>query len=369
MKEYFRNHLVNLIVSGGLVLLALICQLACVLITSEPSSQNLSARWGAGDKYAQLSAFFSDNANMTSEQLATVEASIHTALNEASVTPEAHERVMISAYSTIDQTLVSSEKARGESVRLVAVSGDFFLFHPYELVSGSYFADFNDENHDGLVIDTLVAWKLFGGMDCAGMTVDIGGRAYIVRGVIRADEERFSDTVGEGDATIFVSYDAYKTILGKDATPTIDSYELLIKNPVPGFAYDTLKTALGEDDSNYGLVDNTMRYRLGSRLSRLGGFFTQTMNNKLIVYPYWENRARGYDQIATMFTILQILLIIYPLFCLICLIIKLCQQRKIIKAKIDELIYNARKSYRAKQAKKWLEKEAKKEKIDENSTT
>lgn len=364
MTDYLRKHLVNYIVAGALFLMFWICQIACTVICMEPDSQTLSSRWGAGDGYSQLSVFFSKNANETTDSIAARENTIHKTLDESSVFANGSERLMLSAYSTIDTVSISSEKSRGESARLVAVGGDFFKFHPYELVSGNYFDDYNDENGDGLIIDTLVAWKLFGGMDCAGLTVDVGDRVYVVRGVVRADDERFSETVGEGEATVFMSFDAYKKLQGENV-PVIQNYEILLKNPIAGFAEDTVITALGggdnatdEWDKEFEYVNNTTRYRWGSRVVRLGSFFTQTMNTKLISYPYWENRARGYEQIGTMFTLLQLMLLVYPAFCLICLIVKLIRERHVvgsfIKEKRDILI----KKYHAKQTERWLRKNA-----------
>ncbi len=367
MKQYFKKHLVNCIVAGSLILVFVICQIACTLICMEPDSQTLSSRWGAKDGYNQFSVFLSKNAGETTDSIRGRENTIHKILEESSVFAKGSERLMLSAYSTIDTVSISSEKARGENARLIAVGGDFFKFHPYELVSGSYFDDYNDENGDGLIIDTLVAWRLFGGMDCSGLTVDIGGRAYIVRGVVRADEERFSEIVGEGEATVFMSFEAYKKLQGENV-PGIQNYEILLRNPIEGFAEDTVKTAFGggenaaaDWDKDLEFVNNTTRYRFGSRVARLGNFFTQTMNTKLITYPYWENRARGYEQIGEMFAIGQLMLLIYPAFCLICLIIKLILMRRVvidfIREKRDLLI----RKYRAKQAERWLKKEKQKE--------
>lgn len=372
MKQYVKKHLVNFIVAGALVVLIVACQIACTVICSEPDSQTLSTRWGATDGYNQLSVFFSEKAGVTTDSLSSNERSIHLALDEASVLPNGNERLMISAYSTIDTVSISSEMARGESVRLVAVSGDFFKFHPYELISGSYFDDFNDENGDGLIIDSLVAWRLFGGMDCAGLTVDVAGRAYPIRGVVRADDERFSETVGEGEATVFMSFEAYKRLQGENV-PNIQNYEILLKNPIANFAENTVKTAFGGGDNaaenwdkDLEIVNNTTRYRFGNRVMRLGGFFTQTMNTKLISYPYWENRARGYEQIGEMLTLIQLMLLVYPVFCLICLIIKLVSERHTVARFVKEKKESLVKKYHAMQAERWLRKNA--PTIEENTS-
>ena len=124
-------------------------------------------------------------------------------------------------------------------------------------MSGSYF-DGEDLNKDGVVIDENVAWQLFGSNNVAGMYVEINGVQYPVRGVVKSDKGYFSDAADEEAATVYVSYeileggsgsstggmdsaaastpaagttDSKGGSYGQAAGTTLDSYELLIKNP------------------------------------------------------------------------------------------------------------------------------------------
>lgn len=36
------------------------------------------------------------------------------------------------------------------------------------------------------------------------------------------------------------------------------------------------------------------------------------MNGKAIIYPYWENLARGYEDIIALLTVFMLLLLLYP---------------------------------------------------------
>jgi hypothetical protein len=36
------------------------------------------------------------------------------------------------------------------------------------------------------------------------------------------------------------------------------------------------------------------------------------MNGKAIIYPYWENEARGYEDIIALITVFMILFLLYP---------------------------------------------------------
>ena len=36
------------------------------------------------------------------------------------------------------------------------------------------------------------------------------------------------------------------------------------------------------------------------------------MNTKAIIYPYWENRARGYEDVLALLLVVEIICLIYP---------------------------------------------------------
>ena len=165
-------------------------------------------------------------------------------------------------------------------------------------MSGSYF-DGEDLNKDGVVIDENVAWQLFGSNNVAGMYVEINGVQYPVRGVVKSDKGYFSDAADEEAATVYVSYeilegrsdsstggmdsaaastpaagttDSKGGSYGQSAGTTLDSYELLIKNPVQKFGFNALKEALGLDKSSYEIVENSSRFGLMNRFTVLRNF-------------------------------------------------------------------------------------------------
>ena len=57
----------------------------------------------------------------------------------------------------------------------------FFLFHPFDLISGSFF-DSNYVMDDLIIIDKEVAWNLFGSTDVVGQVVNVGSRPHVVCG-------------------------------------------------------------------------------------------------------------------------------------------------------------------------------------------
>ena len=170
------------------------------------STQQLAKRWSKEEEYIQMACYFTEDANFSSEQIVAVEQSLVTAMEEASIsgTKENGGRNWIDAYATQGRLVIGSSRSSID-VRAFGVGGDFFQFHPLQLLDGSYF-DASDENGDGVIIDEVVAWQLFGSNNVAGMEVEINGAFYPVRGVVRSDSGIFSEAVQESVATVYVSY-------------------------------------------------------------------------------------------------------------------------------------------------------------------
>ena len=69
-------------------------------------------------------------------------------------------------------------------------------------------------------------------------------------------------------------------------------------------------------------MENTSRFSLFNELKVLAAFGTRSMNGKAIIYPYWENIARGYEDIIALFVLFMLLLVLYPLIlCIVCFIL------------------------------------------------
>lgn len=309
--------------------------LACMErgITGTLSTQELASRWSKEETFAQLACYFTEEAYFSEDQIISVERSMVTAMEEAAITStnENGGRNWIDAYSTQGQLTIASSRA-SLSVRAFGVGGDFFQFHPLTLLDGNYF-DGTDANEDGVVIDELVAWQLFGSNNVAGMEVEINGVVYPVRGVVRSDKGIFSEAVKEEEATIYVSYGILE---GEDGSLPVDSYEVLLVNPVDGFGKETVINALGLSEDNYEIIECSARFDLAHRIEVLKNFGIRSMTTKNIVFPYWENWARGYEDISALLLVLEIICMIYPVCWFIKKALGWWKRRKEIKKKFLE---------------------------------
>ena len=259
---------------------------------------------------AQISCFFSVGSDITEDEIISFEHKVDGALTDASVEQESENpgaRLWADTYSADGQVTLSNGKT-SLTADAIGIGGDFFLFHPLTLLSGAYFSG-NDLMKDYCVIDEDAAWQLFGSNDVNGMTVYIGGVPHIVTGVVRRPSGHLAEAAGLDSTVVYVSY---QTLTELGNSRGINHYEIVMPNPVTGFAYKYVKENLGADEKEVEVVENSSRYSLLSRLKLIGEFGTRSMNGKAIIYPYWENIARGYADILMVLTLLGALFLAYP---------------------------------------------------------
>ncbi len=273
-------------------------------------SQQAAERWGNPKNTAQVSCFFSVDAGISEDSILEFEHSIDKALADASVVQESENvgaRLWADAYSADGKITISTDKG-SISADAVGIGGDFFLFHPERLLYGSYFSG-NDLMQDYCILDEDAAWQLFGSSDVAGMMVTIGGLPHIVAGVIHREDGRLAEAAGLDSTLVYVSYE---TLSEYGKSNGINHYEIVMPNPVSEFAYQYIKDNLGSDEKNVEVVENTSRYGFLSRLKLLMQFGTRSMNGKAIIYPFWENIARGYEDVLAILTLFELLFLAYP---------------------------------------------------------
>lgn len=297
-------------------------------------SQNMSERWSSEGNVAQISCFFSVNSSITKDSIEEFEHSVDGILEEESITLETQSeedgqqrnesaRLWADAYSADGTVNIASDRA-SISASAIGIGGDFFLFHPLQLINGAYFSG-NDLMQDYCVLDEDAAWQLFGSNDIAGQMVTIGGTPHIVTGVIRRPDGRLNEAAGLSETVVYVSYE---TLEQYGTNNGINHYEIVMPDPVSGFALGKVKEKLGSDEKNVEILENNSRFSLLSRIQTVLEFGTRSMNGKAIIYPYWENEARGYEDIIALITVLMFLFLLYPTVFVIVRIVKWWKHRK-----------------------------------------
>lgn len=331
------------------------------LLAGRLTEQLAAERWSSEGGVAQVSCFFSPNAGISQDTIESFEHSLDSKLKEASIeltSPNAGARLWADAYSADGTITLTSDRTTIQADAL-GIGGDFFLFHPLQLVNGSYFSG-NDLMQDYVVLDEDAAWQLFGSNNVAGMTVNIGGRPHMVIGVVERPQGRLYEAAGLDSTRVYVSYETLSTY---GSCNGINHYEIVMPNPVKEFALGYVQEQLGSQEKEVEILENSTRYRLSNRLELLLEFGTRSMNGKAIIYPYWENVARGYEDILTLLTLFQMLFLIYPSVLLLIWIIILWKNKtwttRAVLLGLQDKLQRAGEKRRAAKGKKtersWLE--------------
>ena len=295
----------------------LILQLVVRGISNSLDDQNLAKRWNEKGGTAQISCFFSNTYQIDEDRISEFEHGLDSYLVENSITLESTNpgaRLWASCYSAEGSIELVSQTGR-VSADAYGIGGDFFLFHPVPLLNGAYFSG-NDVNKDYCVIDEDAAWQLFGSNDVAGMMVTINGVPHMVTGVIRRPVGSFWEAAGMDSARVYVSYESLsKYGIGSG----INCYEILMPNAVKDFAYKYVKENLGSNERETEVLQNTNRLSFVRRVRVMKDFGIRSMNGKSIIYPAWENVARGKEDICILITAFQCILLLGSgaLFCIL----------------------------------------------------
>ena len=298
-------------------------------------------RGGSGERFAQVSAFLPVNGKIDLDTIRSFRVTLEDEFVQNSIfapEPDAQDpsadtsaRLYADAYSGSTQLSVSGKSPGSVTVTAIGVGGDYFLFHPLQLLSGGYVSD-EDYMADRVVLDAQTAFNLFGSSDVAGMEVTINGKTFPIAGVVKSEDdfataaaldagaEASSDPTGVQSASKAMIYMSYAALNAMAELP-IDCYEIVLPDPVSGFAKKlmTEKFPVGEGV----IVQNTGRFSLSGLISVIGKFGKRVMTTNGVIYPYWENAARMAESYAALLLILGTLFGLMPAVCLTIVLVKL----------------------------------------------
>lgn len=272
--------------------------------------QQMASRWSQDKGAAQISCFFAPQAVENAQYFKGVEMEVDKALLEASIVTESENpsaRLWMDAVSRVGKVTLTRGKVKVE-LTAYGVEGDFFRFHPLRLRYGSFFGR-DSMMQDGIVIDEETAWQLFGSNDVAGMQVMIGEVPHFITGVIKRESGKMAKAAGLESSVCYLSLESLEKY---GQTQAGYNYEIVMPNPIKKFAYSIVSKAVGEENTQVTVVENQSRYELLPLFQVIKDFGTRSMSIKGIVFPYWENIARGYEDILAVTLLLKTILLILP---------------------------------------------------------
>jgi len=285
--------------------------------------QQMAKRWSDEGDAAQISAFFAEGSVEDVTYFKGIEQSVKNALQAASIISEKESaRLWIDAISRNGEIVLSSSRGNVE-LKALGVSGEFFQFHPQKLVYGSLFRQ-DSMMQDGVVIDEETAWQLFGSSNVAGMQIMIGQVPHYITGVIERPQGRLPEAAGLEKSVCYLSLESLQNY-GKVTGGY--TYEIVMPNPIKNFALSTMQTAVGADNEDVVLVENSSRFQLLPLFHIIQNFGIRSMSFQGIVYPYWENIARGQEDILALLLLVKMILLFLPGIFLITVFIYLWKNR------------------------------------------
>lgn len=269
---------------------------------------------------------------------------------------EDDENVWADAFSSKLKLSLKSEKGSAEA-KVFAVGGDYFLFHPLMLKSGSYITE-SDFMHDGIVVDEVISWKLFGGTDTAGKTVYIGDKPYIIRGVVALEKDKTSKDAIVEEGIIFMHFDMAES-MGEEKLP-IECYEFVGKEPIKNFGQSLMEEKF--KDAEIKKIDG--RFSEDNIFYLIGTYSKRGVKPMLLDYPYWENAAVINENHLAVILLLKTFFLILPVSLALYLAYKMLAylRRKIFGELLPKLKDNIFEAIRKRQRARILKKQAKEDK-------
>lgn len=315
-----------------LLVLALMCGGGFLWIRGQLNTLAAADQWrGEGDMaFAQIGCFLPVDGTKSAEDVIVFRRNLEQKLSEESLVPPVNGSLYVDAYSGHGKLTVRTDHGSA-TVQAIGVGGEFFLFHPMELRSGSYLSE-RDLMQDRVVLDENLAWTLFGSSDVAGMTVVINDLPFTVSGVVhREDDFASRKAFPETESALFLSYDALHAL----TEAGIDCYEIVLPNLISGYGMGLVEELF--DVGTGDRVENSARYGLKNLLTVVAGFGVRSMRQNGVIYPYWENAVRLTEDWLALLLVLGVVLTLCPTVTLTVEMIRaLVKSGKYVRKKVPE---------------------------------
>lgn len=272
------------------------------------TSQTAGKSWkGENEKnFIQNTVFFPSDGRIKEVDIEFFRKEADKRLKEVSVSEEKGIKQWVDAYSAQSEVNVASEH-NSLTLNAFGVGGEYFFFHPLRLRSGAYITQ-GDLSRNQIVLDVKAAWGLFGAVDVKGMNVEIGGKRFVVAGVVEDEEDAFSNITKSDKGQIYLHYSAFYNICNVD----INAYEVVLPEPIKGFAFNVVNDGFPLESKE--IVTNSGRFTFTRILRKAFDINNMIIQSKGIAFPYFENTARILEyQLIRILWVMMALLIVFIL--------------------------------------------------------
>ena len=211
-------------------------------IPRELTEYKVTQKWGA-DGYTHIAAYMNSDASFTANAMAKSVSEIESAYTVDSI------ELTSSRYSASLETnvsLTSPNSSRSASCAATVYLGDYFVFHPYNIIEGAY-PVIQGNSTDAVLIDELAAWQLFGTQrGVVGLEAKIGNDYYTVCGVIGIPDGVYNEVYGE-KPRVYINADSAAYRSGS-ASRAFTTFEAIVPDPITNYAENALTDILESFD-------------------------------------------------------------------------------------------------------------------------
>lgn len=258
-------------------------------------NQNLEVTFGRdGSRYKRISVFFSRKSEMDKSSIMQLRNKMTEQLfNSPSVETGEKKSIFIDAYEGTEQIEVSYQN-HFERANASFVGGHYFEFHSMSFLSGNKFSE-EDLMKDKAVISEALSFELFGSSDSVGKTIWINEKGILVCGVVKEKKGWIPKLANTDTKKIYLPYELAGQL---DCHLSLSSYEILLPEPLEGFARKTVEDALSVNRYNkeasmqekeISIQEETTRFRTMALLQTGLRLHERTMKKIPIAFPDWEN--------------------------------------------------------------------------------
>lgn len=274
---------------------------------------NAYKRWDTEGEYTQLSVYLPLSQMEDTMLYEEMVYRINEALENENVEPENKKsRMVVGAYSGYGNVTLQTDTATAQ-VEAIGVGGDFFYFHPLNMIDGSYLSE-DYLMKDYIILDKETAWKLFGAVNVTGMSVMIGDTPFWVAGVYEPTDIYLSKEAGLKDSKVYMFYGSLERY---GSAAGIQWLDFILPNPVKGYGERVLKENATVSLDDAVVMEQSTRFDAIPLYKLIPGYLERVMSKSGIVYPYWENVARGYENILVAFLMVETVCLVYGVVLLI----------------------------------------------------
>ncbi len=169
--------------------------------------------------------YIDSESSMMRSDLAAIRASIQSKVNSSYPSFESRSKKAsdgtpvgwVDAYSTSFNAMVSyynsdNKPSTPSEISVVAVGGDFRVFHPFEYLSGGFLPEVCTDNNQ-IVINDYLAWSCFSSYDVLGKKINMFGQDFTIIGVVAETKSKADETSGNQVARAYVYFSGIEAIV------------------------------------------------------------------------------------------------------------------------------------------------------------